>query len=37
MVNDLKRICKGANVLDNALAIKGSTVATARPKIEEWI
>lgn len=37
MVSDLKRICRGANLLDNALAIKGSTVATARPKIGEWI
>ena len=35
--NDVKRICKGANVLDDAIAIKGSQVNSARGKIENWI
>lgn len=36
VVQDVKRICKGADVLDS-LAIQGSTVHTAKPKIEKWI
>ena len=35
--NDIKRICKGANVLDDALAIKGSDAIKAKDIIENWV
>ena len=35
--NDIKRICNGANVLDDALAIKGSQAQNSKSKIELWI
>lgn len=35
--SDVKRICKGANVLDDSIAIRGASVNSARNKIEEWI
>ena len=35
--NDIKRICKGANVDFNGLAIQGSTVKSSKNKVEEWI
>ena len=35
--SDIKRICKGANVLDDALAIRGSLAKTSKDKLEEWI
>ena len=34
---DIKRVCVGANVLDDAIAIKGSECRNARDKIEDWI
>ena len=34
---DLKRICKGATVLDDAIAIRGTDCKNARSKIENWI
>lgn len=37
MVSDIKRICKGANVLDDALAIRGTLAKTSKDKLEEWI
>ena len=37
MVSDIKRICRGANVLDDALAIRGSLAKTSKDKLEEWI
>ena len=37
VVSDVKEICKGANVLDNALAIKGSSVKESKSIIENWI
>lgn len=37
VVNDIKKICVGANVLDNALAIKGSSVKESKSIIENWI
>ena len=37
VVSDLKRICKGGNVMDDALAIRGSSVKEARSRVEEWI
>lgn len=35
--NDIKRICKNANVLSDALAIKGSNAVNSKSVIEEWI
>ena len=35
--NDVKRICKGANVLDDALAIRGLEASSSRNRIEEWV
>ena len=37
MPNDIKRICIGANVLDDALAIRGREASTSKSIIEEWI
>lgn len=37
VVKDVKRICKGANVLDDAIAIQGSQVRNCKSKIESWI
>lgn len=37
VLEDVKRICVGANVLDDAIAIRGSTVNSAKSKIEKWI
>lgn len=36
VVSDVKRICKGANVLDS-IAIQGSLVHESKEKIENWI
>ena len=36
VVSDVKRICNG-NVLDDALAIKGSLAKNSKSKLEEWI
>ena len=35
--NDVKKICKGAMVLDDSLAIRGGTVNSSRSKVENWI
>lgn len=37
MVNDVKRICKDAIVLDDAIAIKGSNAKNSKSIIESWI
>ena len=37
VLSDVKRICKGANVLDDAIAIRGSEVNTSKELIEEWV
>ena len=37
VVNDVKRICIGANVLDDALAIKGSEAKNSKSILESWI
>lgn len=37
VLQDVKKICVGANVLDDALAIRGSSVKSSKPRIEEWI
>ncbi|MBQ8451929.1 MAG: NAD(P)H-dependent oxidoreductase [Clostridia bacterium] len=36
VVQDLKRICKGADV-QNGLAIRGASVQSSKSKVEEWI
>lgn len=37
VVNDIKRICPNANVLDDAIAIVGRDAKNARSIIEKWI
>ena len=37
VVNDIKKICKGAIVLDDAIAIVGSQAKDSKSKIESWI
>lgn len=37
VVSDIKRICKGANVLDDAIAIKGTDAKNSKSRIESWI
>ena len=37
VVTDIKRICTGANVLNDAIAIKGSEAKDSKSKIESWI
>jgi flavodoxin len=37
VVNDVKRICKGANVLDDAIAIVGSKAKDSKDIIEKWV
>ena len=37
VVSDVKRICKGANVLDDAIAIKGTECKNSKSRIETWI
>lgn len=37
VVSDVKRICKGANVLDDAITIKGTEAKNSKSRIESWI
>ena len=37
VISDVKRICKGANVLDDALAIVGSQAKDSKDIVERWI
>ena len=37
MVSDVKNLCKGANVQDNGLAIKGSKAKGSRKAVAEWL
>ena len=37
VVSDVKNICKGATILDDAIAIKGTDVKNSKSKIESWI
>ena len=37
VVSDVKNICKGANVLDDAIAIKGTDAKDSKSKIESWV
>lgn len=34
---DVKRVCQGANVSDDAIAIRGADCKNARSKIENWV
>ena len=36
VVNDVRKICVGANVIDS-IAIQGSTVLSSKGKVENWI
>ena len=33
----VKELCSGANILDDAIAIQGSSVSSAKSKIENWL
>ena len=33
----VKKVCKGANVLDDSIAIRGASVNSAKGKIENWV
>ena len=37
VVNDIKRICTNANVLDDAIAIQGSKAKDSRNIVENWV
>lgn len=37
VVNDIKRICTNANVLDDAIAIPGSKAKDSRNIVENWV
>ena len=37
MVSDVKRMCHGANVLKNGLAIRGSQAKNSKAKVAEWL
>ena len=37
MVDDVKKMCKGANVDSKGLAIKGSLVKSSKAAIEKWL
>ena len=37
VVSDIKKICKGANVLDDAIAIVGSQAKDSKNRIESWV
>ena len=37
MPSDVKRMCKGADVQSNGLAIKGSQAKNSRKKVENWL
>ena len=35
--SQVRRLCKGANVLDDGIAIRGATVKNSKNKIENWL
>ena len=37
IVSDIKRVCVGANVLDDAIAIKGRDAKNSKSVIESWV
>ena len=37
VVNDIKKICQGATILDDSLAIYGHNVLNSKDKVSEWL
>ena len=37
VVNDVEKICKGANVLEDSIAIRGADCKNARNRIGNWV
>jgi len=37
MPSDIKRMCKGADVQSNGLAIKGSQAKNSRKTVDTWL
>ena len=37
MVSDVRKMCNGANVQNNGLAIKGSQAKNAKVKVQKWL
>ena len=37
VVSDVKRICVGASILSNSIAIQGRNVNSSKNKVEDWI
>ncbi len=37
VVQDIKRLCKGATIINDSIAIRGKDCTKARNKIEQWI
>ena len=37
MVSDVKRLCVGADVQENGLAIRGSQAKNSRQKVADWL
>ena len=37
MVSDVRKMCNGANVQNNGLAIKGSQAKNAKAKVQQWL
>ena len=35
--SQVKRVCKGANVLDDGIAIRGATVRNSKDRIKNWL
>lgn len=35
--SQIKRVCKGANVLDDGIAIRGASVKNSKYKIKNWL
>ena len=35
--SQIKRVCKGANVFDDGIAIRGASVKNSKDKIKNWL
>lgn len=35
--SQVKRVCKGANVLEDSIAIRGTSAKSSKDKIENWL
>ena len=35
--SQIKKVCKGATVLDDGIAIRGASVKDSKDKIEKWL